>query len=197
MARRSSTPQGRSRPAQASSRAPNGQILPPRLDPLRFRAGPNSPAGAPAYLSTPTITCDDRGRNGARGAGDISLVNYPCATCGCLSQARVKAQLKKSEPWPPPGLRARPDAWLLTNNRQLFLGVGACGVDLAIAANDDDLCCRSACDQPPCTCPSALRARSRNRLARESRSPQFRMPQLFADKSFAFTVVLLWSVAAG
>jgi hypothetical protein len=77
MARRSSTPQGRSRPAQASSRAPNGQILPPRLDPLRFRAGPNSPAGAPAYLSTPTITGDDRGRNGARGAGDISLVNYP------------------------------------------------------------------------------------------------------------------------
>ena len=94
MARRSSTPQERSRPTQASSRAPNGQILPPRLDPLRFRAGPNSPAGAPAYLSTPTITCDDRGRNGARGAGDISLVNYPCATCGCLSQARVMVLLQ-------------------------------------------------------------------------------------------------------
>src|SRR3954468_10485264 len=51
---------------------PNGQILPPRLDPLCVRAGPN-PAGAPAYLSRATITCDDYGWNGAAEAGDISI----------------------------------------------------------------------------------------------------------------------------
>src|SRR5260221_3346514 len=99
MAQRSSTPQGRSRPTQAPSRVPNGQILPPRLEPFTIPCRPQSLAGAPTYLSMPTITCDDHGWNGASGVGDISMVNYPCATCECRSQARKKALLRALGPY--------------------------------------------------------------------------------------------------
>ena len=50
----------------------------------------------------------------------------------------TKPQLKKIGA--PANARAptRPDAWLLADHRQLFLGLGACGVDLTVTANDDD-----------------------------------------------------------
>src|SRR5215470_18377212 len=71
--------------ASAMTRAKRPDPAPPAR-PIIIPCRPQLPAGAPAYLSVATITCNDRGWNGASGAGDISMVNYPCATCGCLSQ---------------------------------------------------------------------------------------------------------------
>ena len=126
---------------------------------MRVQATVRAERGKPDLVLMPAQDCDLANLLTARIRSELPV--------GGAVRSRQETRHKKSEP------RQRQGSDFLQTTRQLFPRPRRvwCGP----YRHRQRSCCRSACGQPPCSCPSPLRARFRNQPARGSRSPQFRV----------------------